>query len=372
MVLWISWVLSPQRPMAVFIMDKSSFSDERQKNRAINWVLTHYKFVKEDGQGYYDARKDYLGFFPGDDARYETDDLSGKSPEELEELAKGYHMAYYADSYGVHSDVWPEIIPSTLPAHQIYGGLEQEDVWFLEHMLQQDKLVVAEFIFLSPPTSEAIRAQAEEIFGMQWQKWTGKFFHTFNPEIERSVPPWVPVLYESQYDERWNPEGSGMIFVHEDGTLVVLQHGKHLNKANPHIHSSRDIRNEYGMSRSIPYPGWFDIIMPDGGEEEVLSWLEPDLTPEGKMLLSRHGIPHRFPALIRRSDPGLFYYFAGDFAHSPLKRRFVRAKGSRYAELFFSDLTDLTDKSAYFYAFYLPVMKNVMREYHAGLPGSGN
>jgi hypothetical protein len=363
LIMWFSWFLTTPKPISIFIMDKTSYSTERARNRALNWVLTHYSFVKTDGKKY-DPVQDYYGFFPLTDKQYKINDLQGLTDYELARMAIDYHAAYFTDNYGVYSDSWPEEKPGTFPVTKIYGGLHEEDLRFLDHMIKRDRLVITEFSFMGPPTEKDLKEKAEKLMGLEWQGWTGKFFHTFDPAQEKSVPPWVPVLYKKQNGNPWPREQQGVIFVHEDETLVVLEYPKHISTPYPLVMTDRPQRRKFGVSNRIPYPGWFDITMANCDNKTVLSWFELNLTPEGRVLLQSHGIPARFPAVIKQKDTNRMYYFAGDFGYSPLKHRFVKFKGSRYAELFFSDLTDPTDKNGFFYTYYLPLMKNIIQDYH--------
>ncbi len=366
LIMWLSWILTTPKPISIFIMDKTSYSTERANNRALNWVLSHYRFVKTDGQRY-DPVQDYYGFFPIAKDQYKINDLQGLSDYQLARLAVDYHVAYFTDNYGVYSDSWPEEKPGTFPVTKIYGGLHAEDLRFLDHMIQRDRLVITEFSFMGPPTGKDLKEKAEQLMGLEWQGWTGKFFHTFDPVQEKSVPPWVPVLYKNQNGNPWPRQQQGIIFVHEDETLVVLEYPKHINTPYPLVMTDREQRRQFGVSNRIPYPGWFDVTLASSEDKTVLSWFELNLTPEGRVLMQSHGIPTRFPAVIKQKDTNRMYYFAGDFGYSPLKHRFVKFKGSRFAELFFSDLTDPTDKSGFFYTYYLPLMNNIIREYHEEL-----
>jgi len=341
-------------------MDKSSYSAEKANTRAVNWVLNHYRFVKTNGKRY-NPVEDYFGFIPQKDGSYNINDLQGKSDYDIARLSVNYHAAYFTDNYGVYSDSWPEERPGDFPVTKIYGGIHHEDLSFLEHMIQRNKLVISEFSFLGP---DELKGQAEKILGVEWQGWRGKFFHTFNPSEEKSVPPWVPVLYKNQNGNPWPVDQQGIIFVNQEEKLVVLEYPKHLRKPYPVIMTERPQRRQYGVSNRIPYPGWFDITLPANGKQEVLSWFDLDLTTQGRILLESHGIPTRFPAVISQNQEANMYYFSGDFGYSPIRYRFVNFKGSRYAELFLSDLTDPTDKNGFFYAYYLPLMKNILRDYH--------
>jgi hypothetical protein len=363
LIMWLSWFLTTPKPISIFIMDKTSYSTERASNRALNWMLTHYSFVKTDGKKY-DPVQDYYGFFPLTNEQYKINDLQGLSDYQLARLAVDYHVAYFTDNYGVYSDSWPEEKPGTFPVTKIYGGLHEEDLNFLDHMVQRDKLVITEFSFMGPTEDKDLKDRAEQLMGLKWQGWTGKFFHTFDPAQEKSVPPWVPVLYKNQNGNPWPRQQLGIIFVHEDETLVVLEYPKHINTPYPLVMTDRKQRREFGVSNRIPYPGWFDVTMAMSDDKTVISWFELNLTPEGRVLLQSHGIPARFPAVISQKDSNRMYYFAGDFGYSPLKHRFVKFKGSRFAELFFSDLTDPTDKNGFFFTYYLPLMKNIIQDYH--------
>ncbi len=360
LILWLSWLLTTPRPISIFIMDKSSYSAEKANSRAVNWVLSHYRFVKTNGKSYVPV-EDYYGFIPSDDGSYYINDLQGKSDYDLAKLSITYHAAYFSDNYGVYSDTWPEERPGEFPVKKIYGGIHQEDLTFMEHMIRRNKLVISEFSFMGP---EDLITQAEQVLGIDWQGWTGKFFHTFDPSEEKSVPPWVPVLYKKQNGNPWPVDKHGIILVNQNEELVVLEYPKHLRRPYPFIVTERPNRRKFGVSNKVPYPGWFDISLPLNDHKEILSWFDMDLTTEGRILLQSHGIPIRFPAVISQNHGANMYYFAGDFGYSPLKYRFVNFKGSRYAELFLSDLNDPTDKNGFFYAYYLPLMKNILSNYH--------
>lgn len=344
-------------------MDKTSYTEYNIRHRAINWVLKHYRFVKPNGKDY-SPDNDYFGFYPGEEANYTIRDLSGLNPLEISRLSIQYQAAYYVDSYGVYSNMYPEGNTNDGPVEKIYGGLAREDLLFLENMLKADKLIMAEFIFLAPPTQLAERRRAEQMLGIEWQGWTGRFFHSLDKNHpDRFLPGWIPELYEAQYGEPWAFSRAGVVFVHEDQTLVVLEEELHLGNALPHIHTNADMRNKYGVTEKISYPGWFDITLPVSETARALSWYEFDFTPEGEKLLRQHQIPLRFPAVLFDESPKRMYYFAGDFGHNPVSRRFIRLKGAKYAELFLADLTDPTDKSGFFLAYYLPLVKSIIGNY---------
>ncbi len=364
-LLWLSWLLTTPRPVSIFVMDKTSHNSQKVKNRALNWVLKHYRFVKPNGRDY-QAEFDYYGFFPVNDQTYVIRDLTQYTDLEIQQLAIQYHAAYYADSHGVYSNMWPKPDETITQVEKIYGGLNWQDLYFLEQMNRLKRLVIAEFIFLAPPTSYPHRQSAQELFGIEWTGWTGRYFHSLRSDHpDGFLPGWIPTLYEQQYGKPWHYSKPGVVLVHENQTLLVLEQDQHLANALPHIRSGADARRQYGMSDNISYPGWFDITLPTAPSSRGVAWYELDLNEKGEELMKSNGLPLSFPAVILNDDKGKKYYLAGDFGHNPVSRRFVRLKGAKYLELFLNDLNDPTDKSGFFLAFYLPLMKSILADYQA-------
>jgi len=363
LILWLSWLLTTPQPVSLFLMDKTSYTRDMVNRRAVNWVLKHHRFVKPNGKDY-NPLLDYYGFFPVDKSNYTIRDLSKLSPLEIQRLALQYDVAYYVDSYGVFSDMWPEENLDTSPAKMLYGGLDRQDLLFLEYMLRLNRLVIAEFVFMAPPTAPAIRLRAEELLGVKWQNWTGRYFHTLDPGApDKNMPDWIPSLYERKYGEKWPYTKAGIVLIHSNETIVVLEKNTHLKDPRCLLLTEETERRKYGMSDKINYPGWFEITLPTSPTAEVVTWFGMDVTDEGKQLLSQYDLSDRFPAVIRDMGANKMFYFAGDFGNTSVKRRFVRFKGSRYAELFLADLNDPTDNSSFFLAYYLPLFKNILRNY---------
>lgn len=363
--MWMFWALSGPRPISVFIMDKTSHTDDQIRNRAFHWFLKHYRFVKPNGRQY-DATLDYYGFFPLDGNHFTVSDLSRYSTFDIQRLALQYHAAYYTDVYGVHESDGFEAGGRIMESGHIYGGLGIQDIQFLEVMHRMERLIIAEFSFLGAPTQRSIRLQAEELFGIKWHGWIGRYFQSLDRDNpDEILPGWLPAVYESQYRQPWQFTSAGAIFVHENGQLIVLEDGVHLTHPVPVITSSADTRREFDVNDRILYPGWFEVTFPAKPEMEVLSWFELSVSAEGNELLHSHNIPARFPAVIGNTETGKTFYFTADFSQNPLKRRFVRFKGARFIELFLADLYDPTDKSGFFLAYYFPLLNSIFRTYHA-------
>ena len=367
-LLWLSWLLSPPRPISVFIMDKTSYSSQRIKHRAINWVMTYRKFTRIDNK-LYNPATDYYGFFPLGINQYEINDLTELSPDEIKSLASQYHVAYYADSYGIFSDIWPVEDPEEFPAELIYGGLHANDFLFMENMINQKNLLIAELVFTSLSTRTLYREKAEELLKLRWQGWTGKFYHQFDITKESAVPPWVITLYENQYQRKWDFKNMGIVLVHEDETIVILEYPHHIQKPQPHIKTDLAQRRRFGVNNNIPYPGWFEITFPqDNLQEQTISWFDLNPTKEGLAILQKHNISAKFPAVIEfRDSKGNIIYLPGDYSYAPVSRRFIRMKGSKYIELFLSDLNDVTDRKAFFFGYYLPMFTKLFKDHQYNL-----
>lgn len=363
--LW--WKFSPDRPLSVFIMDKSAATQEMAKNRSLSWLLNHYKFVKNDFTAY-DPLRDYFGFFALSDSRYEIRDLNNKTRTDIEKLADQYDMAYFTNSYGVYgSDFYTKNKNNENIQNEIgmlYGGLSDHDLVFIEYMMEKNKPVIAEYVFFAPPTKPAQRRKAESLFNIQWKGWSGKFYQNFDPSKDHSVPSWIIKLYEEQYNKQWSYKNFGIILLGEKGEMVVLEYPDHLKTPTALVVTEKEYRKKYGMSNHIQYPGWFDLVKPSHSEKKIISWFELDVTAGGKEILKKYDLPSRFPAVIADRNEPRTIYLAGDFGHTNLSQRFLQIKGARFHELFFADLNDYTDKKGVYFAYYLPFMNTILTDHY--------
>jgi hypothetical protein len=155
----------------------------------------------------------------------------------------------------------------------------------------------------------------------------------------------------------------GVVMVHEDETIVILEYPTHINKPQPYIKTSSENRRKYGVSDNIPFPGWFEVTQPSSPQGQIISWIELNPTQEGLAILNRYNAPSRFPAVIEFKGDKNLIYLTGDYSYSNVSRRFVRMKGSRFIELFLGDLNDVTDRHAFFFGYYLPMFSTILKEF---------
>ncbi len=361
LLLRFSWELTPKKPFNVLFVNKSVTDSVSLTSYATNWVLTHRKYVKPGGS-FYDPLEDYIGFFPKEGRNFRVRDLNDKNEETFHQLAKDLNMVYFADTYGVYAHQWHKNDDKVLPYHKIYGGLSERDLDLIENMIANDKMVIAEFNFLTSPSPRVLQERAEQIFNLRWQGWNGRFMPTLNKADTDRVPAWLIDLYEAQNNSDWKFTESGIMLVNENEKVVILEYPKHLQTPVPEITTTFQHRKNYGIPNRIAYPGWFEVTFPRSRAMEVISWFEIPVNEAGKAVLEKNNIPDKFPAAFRGINHPRKFYFAGDFGKTEVPQRFVRFKGSRYLELFLTDLRDPTNREGFFFAYYLPLFSSILKE----------
>ena len=85
------WYLSEDKFINLLILDKTVLTIEGNEHRSFNWIMTHEKYFKPDGQPY-TVPQDYLGFFPLENYRFFINDLKEKDEEELDLFVKIHRL----------------------------------------------------------------------------------------------------------------------------------------------------------------------------------------------------------------------------------------------------------------------------------------
>ena len=105
----------------------------------------------------------------------------------------------------------------------------------------------------------------------------------------------------------------------------------------------------------------------------MLASFQWHLTPAGKVRLRQRGVPERFPAVVRTRSPGggTGYYFAGDFADSPMGQTRVPLAGFLTIRRWIEGARAVPGERAFFYRFYAPMMVELVADVRASpRPGS--
>ncbi|MCF7803144.1 MAG: hypothetical protein K9N46_12575 [Candidatus Marinimicrobia bacterium] len=373
----------PGKPLDLFILDKTVPTQERTEHRSFIQIVINNKYT--DGAGnLYRPATDYYGFFPKKEGGYNIRDFRNTEEAALDSIARHASGTYFTDTYGIYNDDWHSIRHLIEAPSLVYGGLHQNDVTLLRKMKRHHKLIMMEFNTLSPPTSPTLRVQVERLFGIRWTGWTGRYFESLDTLANAEIPEWLITNYMAQHNGEWPFSQSGIVFVHGDGRLGILEHRTHLNTPVPVIETAAEYREEYDVSGSVPYPFWFDIVTTDS-RNKVISEYRLDLTALGKQVMQTNQLPEAFPAVIAHAPrsmwrqyfprfsiwgysptiahfPGdyTYYYFAGDFADNPVEPFLSRLYGIQRFRKFLYSSTNASDRRRFFWEYYYPLINTVL------------
>ena len=360
----IVWYVSPKSPINLMIVDKTVLTPEATEHRSFNWVLKHEKFVKPD-YNFYDVQ-DYRGFFPLDSEKFYIDDLDLYSDAQLDSLSDTLDMVYFTDTYGIYFNEWYRHQDLQEHSEIVYGRTSENDFDLMQKMHDKQKLILTEFNTIASPTSQKIRQKMEEEFGVLWSGWVGRYFFSLDTTKNPELPKWVVRLYKEQHNGEWPFLDAGIIFVHEDETIAILDKRKDLIHEVPIINTEKYYQEFYGIVEHIRYPFWFDISYLEY-DDLVVSTYKIHSNERGDSILAHHKIPKEFPAVLGDHIINRFYYFAGDFADNPIPMTAVYSRGIEYVDFFLYNNNDLADRKKFFWRYYRPMMTKIMSDYYANI-----
>lgn len=360
--LWLAWKLSPHKHLSIFIADKTVLTEGAPEHSALNMILTREKYVKPDGD-FYSASKDYSGFFPLENFNYIIKDLSAFNSQQIDSIAGLYEMAYFTDMYGISKNEWYCRKSQTAYSEKLYGGMDENDYLFLKKMKEKKKLVISEFNLFAPPTTPDIREKTEELLGLKWSGWTGRYFELLDTVKNPGLPRWVISLYKLQHQNKWPFSKSGIVFVNENKTIAILENETHLYKELPRIFSFPYTVEKFGVTKEINYPYWFDITLSADSGNKILSYYEIFPNKKGDSVMQHHSIPKIFPATFGNIKGGQ-YYFCGDFSDCPVQNWFVKLKWISFLQMLVLDKNDVNDRTPFFWNYYCPMVKKIIDDYY--------
>lgn len=361
--MFLLWFLTPKTPVSIAIIDKTVLNGRCQEHESFNWILKHHQYTKPD-KNYYREDKDYFGFFPTKKiAEFQMKGLENLEDKDLKELANRVQMAYYTDTYGIYTDDTISNATRSALEHsgKIYGGLSKQDLYLLQEVKAQHKLIVCEFNCIASPTNLGNRSQFENMFGVKWSGWTGRYYNELDTNINKELPKWLKKGYLAQHQNRWPFKKDGIILVNENERIEILGTEFHLNDHTPIIHAQKSFQKEFGVVEEMKYPFWFDIMYTTSTNKAGAVYELP-VNPRGDSLLTSIGVPKRFPAVLMHQDADYqFFYFAGDFCDNPIQRRWAYLKGIRYFSPFLYNHS-YDERESFFWDFYLPMMSTILEE----------
>lgn len=380
--MYLAWLLRSPSPLNIFILDKTVLTKNCDEHRSLNWVLTNEKITRPD-TNLYVTDSDYSGFFPLEYDQYEVHDIEKYSEQQVDSLANALDMVYYTDIYGIYWDDWYQ---NGIPVSEderilnlfkslfgkkaalersplIYGGLNDAEVQLLREMKERKKLILTEFNLLASPSNGPNRRKVEKLLDFSWSGWVGRYFISLDTLVNPEIPPWVIRLYKEQHHNTWPFKRSGIVLVHEDETIAILEDETHLDAEVPTIVTMDKYQDEYGLPYKVIYPFWFDIIQ-TSDSNEVISWYEISPNHRGDSILKKNNIPTLFPAVIKRRSGFPFWYLAGDFSDNPIKINYMsKLRGITSLRYFMYDKGDKSDRNRFFWNYYSILVPRILTDY---------
>lgn len=353
----ILWRVQPKKPYNIYILDKTVSDMDRTQHKSFNWILHHDNYTNKN-LNYYSFKKDYYGFFPINTAPSKRDyQIRSLRLSEVLSIPDDLDMAYYTDNYGVSYFDWYKRPPDQFHSPLMYGGLNQNDYLLLSYMKSKNKLIIAEYNLLEPPTSNLIRSKTEALLDFTWTGWIGSYFESLS-NVSSTLPKWVVDLYEQKHKQNWTFNGSGIVLIQDQGEILVLEDKKHLTNANIQIETNENAQKIYKLPKVQNFSGWFDIIK-IGPSNKTLAKYKIPVNSEGEALLKQYQIEKEFPAVIAHLDNYKFYYFAGDFSNRNIVMAGSYCKGlPALLRMFYC--YDTGSKQAFFWRYYLPLIHNIL------------
>lgn len=357
LAMYLAWVLTPKKEFEVVVLNKSVTGLENMELGSINWMLKNERIV-HTGHESYDMDSDYYGFYPRPGGDFVAKDFNDYDSLDIANLVTQSDLLYIADAYGVYTHDYQVELDS--PNRLMYGGFRKADLKVLKEFRDQNKMVISEFSLFPPPTWRSMRDSLQNLLGIEWSGWTGRYFLSLDSTAHETLPAWVINLYHQKYGPEWPFQDSGIVLVRWDD-IVILEYGTHLIEEAPLIETISVHAATYDLPSMIQYPFWFDIVSSPEGDSQIISAFHLDVNAQGDSLLASHGIPSRFPAILKDNGDSPFYYFAGDFADNPVTPITAYFKGVHRFKKFFYNEKNVEDRQQFFWRFYRPLMSNILR-----------
>ncbi|MCX6352207.1 MAG: hypothetical protein NTX03_10135 [Bacteroidetes bacterium] len=285
--------------------------------------------------------------------------------EQIDKASDKYDLFYYTDTYGIYSNEWYGDTLINERSRLVYGGMSSHDLSLLKRAKARHKLIIAEFNTIATPTKAGIRHEFEDMFGVKWSGWVGKYFDVLDTNINYDLPLWLYRNYKKQHNGQWPFKRSGIAFVNIDDHVEVLENIKDLKVEVPYIVTAkRANRDRFTIPRRMKYPYWFDIMYTSHRNNVISTYLiEP--TKRGDSILKHWGILKKFPAVIEHIDTNYrFYYFSGDFCDNPIRDRLNSFKGIWYFKPLFYNKKEIGETESFFWKFYMPMVTQILDEYY--------
>lgn len=373
------WAMAPELSFKIAVVDKTVPFPDRREHKGLFWILIQNKFVDTDkpqDKRYYDYKTDYSGFFPNPET---TQSVPGKTLVNSEDDWKRLHgvgsdltaqtladrdLLYFTDTYGVYAadyTQFPYDTASTIHSPQIYGGLNADEMTNVEQFAQHGKTVIAEFNSFASPTPPDVRTRFENLLGVKWTGWIGRYFVDFRDE--KDVPHWLYQLYEKQYKKKWDLTGSGyMLCRNESEQFLILRDGIDVNATGMEFVPQPAYMEKDVMQGVKPctFRYWFDVVEAAPGTEQ-LAQFQFHLSESGQKALDAYGLPRIFPAICRRRGDSDTYYISGEMVDFNRSMGPPNSRLPLYVNRSFFAHAQASNESFFFWHTAYPLETNILR-----------
>ena len=364
--MWLAWLLTSKKKMVAVIVDKTVEMQKAEQHTSFTWVLNSQRFAKSK-TSLYKSTSDYFGFFPLKDEKYRLKGLERFSTEMLEKLSNDADLVYFTDTYGVYKSNWYKK-PNTKGEGKIYGGMSEQDIQLLEMMKAKHKLIISEFNTIGSPTSDKIRGDFENLFGIKWSGWIGRYFSSLDTLNNADLPQWIVNKYKKNNNEKWSFHHAGIVFINTDEKVIVLEEENELVSALPLIYTNNITQREYGLPAQTAYPNWFEVMQYDTLLNKPIAEFNLNTNAAGKEVLKKNNIPGRFPAILVHNNLDYrFYYFSGNFCNNPVSMNSSYFKGAGILNKLFYPSGNVSNSRNFFWNFYRPLMTEITSDYYQSL-----
>ncbi len=362
----VSWQLKPKKELEIAVIDKTSLTVDSDEHKSLNWILDNNKFCRPN-RNLYSISDDYFGFFPNENKKFIINDFETLDGPQLKSLADKLDVIYMTDLYGVYSKDWYSDNYRGERSQLIYGGMSRKELSLLNLMKTQKKLIITEFNTIAPPTSRRVKTQFEELFGLKWSGWTGRYFNILDTASNKEIPVWVIRDYKDQHNNHWPFKASGIVLVNNDNRIEILENRKDLKEEIPYIISNEISRKQFDLPKKIKYSYWFDIMLTKRSNN-VVSVFQILTNTRGDSILQSLNIPNPFPAVIEHYDNDYkFYYFCGDFCDNPVKMILSKFWGITKFRWLMYPSNDLAERESFFWLYYQPLVSTILNNYYDSL-----
>ncbi|MCM3784712.1 hypothetical protein M3231_17240 [Neobacillus mesonae] len=343
---WIQWRAAPSRLIDIAIIDKTVPDSTYREHKGLAWLLNQQKIV-DPNRAVYDYRNAYYGYHPDKEGEEQI--------RRLPTTLRGKDLIYLADSYGVYEREQVQEEGVRQNEQLVYGGMNLTDINKIQAATSTGTTLIAEYNIFAEPTSRAVSGQLQKMLGVDWKGgWTGKYFN----DLAYDVPLHIMENYTEQTGMEWSYKGKGLILIHNEGEMIVLDQ-RDLGKSGVDVSFSPESREKYGVKGSSSYTEWFEIV-DARSNAEIVAYYKLSLSESGSARLKAAGIPNQFPAVVRYDHiTHQSYYFAGDFAKRTVYPMIVQYKGW---EQFVSLLISSSSQDAFYWNTYIPLMKHILSD----------